>query len=180
MTEDAELEAMQKVLSALMPLEPDTRARVVSWVTSRFEITTIGEGRPKAGHSMSQNANDDGTGSGLNDPPMDRHGTLAELFAAANPKTGGEKALVVGYWKQEREQASSFESQGINTELKHMGHRVPNITIAMDELQRQKPQLAVQLRKAGTTKQARKTYKITTEGIKYVETMLRGERTLNE
>jgi hypothetical protein len=61
-----------------------------------------------------------------------------------------------------------------------MGHRVPNITIAMDELQRQKPQLAVQLRKAGTTKQARKTYKITTEGIKYVEAMLKGERKPNE
>jgi hypothetical protein len=180
MTEDAELDAMQKVLSALISLEAATRARVISWVTSRFEITVIGEGRLKTGHSASLNTTDDATGSRLDNSPPDRQRTLAELFAAANPRTGGEKALVVGYWKHEREQASSFESQAINTELKHMGHRVPNITVAMDELQRQKPQLAVQLRKAGTTKQARKTYKITTEGIKYVEAMLKGERDPNE
>jgi translation elongation factor EF-Ts len=56
-----------------------------------------------------------------------------------------------------------------------MGHHVSNITDAMNELQRQKPQLAVQLRKSGTSKQARKTYRITTEGVKAAEIMIRGE-----
>jgi hypothetical protein len=37
------------------------------------------------------------------------------------------------------------------------------------------PQLAVQLKKAGTSKQAQKTYKIATEGVKAVEAMLRGD-----
>jgi predicted transcriptional regulator len=36
-----------------------------------------------------------------------------------------------------------------------------------------KPQLAIQLKKSGNAKQARKKYKVTKEGIKKVEEMLR-------
>jgi hypothetical protein len=38
-----------------------------------------------------------------------------------------------------------------------------------------KPQRIVQLQKSGSSKQARKTYKVTHEGLVYVQGMLRGE-----
>ncbi|WP_455131967.1 hypothetical protein [Microbacterium aurum] len=40
---------------------------------------------------------------------------------------------------------------------------------------RKKPQRIIQLQKAGNAKQARKTYKVTHEGLVYVQGMLRGE-----
>jgi hypothetical protein len=38
----------------------------------------------------------------------------------------------------------------------------------------QKPALVLQLKKAGKSRQARKTYKVTVAGVKAVEAMLRG------
>ena len=91
-----------------------------------------------------------------------------------------EKALVGGYWIQKCEGVSTFESATVNRELKQLGHAVVNITSAFDYLKDQKPALAVQTAKSGKSKQARKKYMITKAGEKYVERMIRGERTENE
>lgn len=40
---------------------------------------------------------------------------------------------------------------------------------------RKKPQRVVQLQKSGNSRQGRKTYKVTHEGLVYVQGMLRGE-----
>ena len=55
--------------------------------------------------------------------------------------------------------------------LKNLGHGIPNVTKALDSLKGQSPALALQLKKAGTSQQARKTYKITVAGIKQIEAM---------
>lgn len=169
MTDDAELTAMQNVLASLNTLDGAARARVLSWAARRFEVEGFDPSDRLSGRHRGAQATPGEPG------PAARHETLAEAFAAANPKTGGQKALIVGYWKQVKEGAGSLDAQSINTELKHMGHHVANITDAMNELQRQRPQLAVQLKKSGTSKQARKTYKITTEGVKSAEAMIRGD-----
>lgn len=155
MSDDAELAAMRSVLASLDPLDPKARGRVLAWISHRLDLE--GFDLPRASGGL-------GTQPRSAENAGFQHETLAEAFAAASPRTGGQKALIVGYWKQVREGTASLDAQSINTELKHMGHHVANITDAMNELQRQRPQLAVQLRKSGTSKQARKTYKITTEG----------------
>jgi hypothetical protein len=166
MVNDQELDAMGTVLAALTPLDLETRERVLLWVAGRLQINRTGITTPGLQGT---------TGRTSQGTKPDDDETLAELFASAGPKTGGQKALIVGYWKQIREGIASLDAQSINTELKHMGHHIPNITEAMNELQRQKPQLAVQLKKSGTTRQARKTYKITTEGVRVAEAMISGE-----
>jgi DNA-binding PadR family transcriptional regulator len=70
---------------------------------------------------------------------------------------------------------TDVEAQRVNTELKQLGHGVSNITRAFDALKSQKPALIMQTRKEGTSKQARKKYKVTTEGKKAVERMLSPE-----
>ena len=77
-----------------------------------------------------------------------------------------------GYWLQVCNKAESFDSQRANTELKNLGHGVPNITKAIDGLKAQNPALALQLKKAGTTRQARKVYKITVAGVKAIEGLI--------
>jgi Transcriptional regulator PadR-like family len=85
---------------------------------------------------------------------------------------GGGRALVVGYWYQFVQGEAEFTGQTINSALKHLGYRAANITTAFDRLQAQRPALVVQVRKSGTSKQARKKYKLTNEGKRAVEQMI--------
>ena len=68
----------------------------------------------------------------------------------------------------------SFDATRANRELKHLGHNVANVTVALTYLMQQKPALVLQLRKSGSTKQARKTYKVTTAGISAIKDRLNG------
>lgn len=109
--------------------------------------------------------------------PLSTFGTLADCFAAFGEQTFTEfnKALVAAAYIQEKESLEAFTAQKINAELKHMGQGVSNITDALQANIDSKPQYIIQLKKAGNSKQARKTYKVTTEGYKKVGRMLRGE-----
>lgn len=84
------------------------------------------------------------------------------------------KPLVVGYWFQVLQGEQDLDGFQINKELKHLGHGVSNITTALSSLIDRKPQLVIQTRKSGNSKQARKRYRLTDAGIKAVERMLAG------
>ncbi|NKB89197.1 MAG: hypothetical protein GKS06_13350 [Acidobacteria bacterium] len=92
---------------------------------------------------------------------------------AAAPKTQPEKVLVVGYWFQVYGAQDDIDSYSVNRELKHLGHGIPKITRAFNGLIEQRPQLAIQVRKSGKSRQARKKYRITAAGVARVEDMLR-------
>jgi len=94
---------------------------------------------------------------------------IAEFYAATNPQSESEKVAVIAYWFQVYEAHPDFDSQRINTELKHLGHGVSNVTAAFSALMNWKPQYVIQTRKSGTTQQARKRYMLTNEGKKFVE-----------
>lgn len=102
------------------------------------------------------------------------YSTFAELYAAANPTTNGDKALIAGYWLQVCQGSENFTAQSANKELTHLGHKVANITAALDTLKSTKPALILQLRKSGSSQQARKTYKVSAAGVKRVEEMIGG------
>lgn len=73
----------------------------------------------------------------------------------------------------------AFDSQSAHKELKHLGQQLPNITNALESLKNQKPALVLQLRKSGTSQQARKTYKLTVAGMRAVEKMIEAAATDN-
>ena len=172
---DPELQAMTLVLSALSSLEPDARMRVVEYVVDRLEIRV--KGSKSKGETASDNSQGEHQESSqqLGEPGADANSFehLGELFAAAKPVTQGEMALVGGYWLQVMQGQPDLSAQAINTELKHLGHGVANITTALDALKEEKPQLIIQLRKNGTSRQARKKYKLTNAGIERVKEILR-------
>ena len=85
-----------------------------------------------------------------------------------------EKALVAAYWMQFFENAPSFPAQPLNDLLKDLGHRVGNITEALTALKNERPALILQLKKSGTSRQARKIYKLTQEGARRVAAMTHG------
>jgi hypothetical protein len=163
MSEFDELDAMKKIAAALEPLDDAARARALQWAQSRFRTS---KGLAPFDQAPSRNFESSNESS-----PSGEYGSFAELFDAANPDTEKDKALVAAYWTQVCESASAFPSQSLNAILKDLGHGIGNITEALTALKNEKPALILQLKKAGTSRQARKTYKLTSEGVKRVASM---------
>ena len=70
-----------------------------------------------------------------------------------------------------------WDAQAVNSELKHLGYQSTNITRDLDALMARTPKMVLQVRKEGTTRQARKRYKLTREGIKVVEKLVTSSAT---
>jgi len=98
--------------------------------------------------------------------------SLPDLYGAVSPETNSERVLVVGYWFQVVQGENDLDGFQINRELRHLGHGIINITTALSSLIDRKPQLVIQTRKSGNSKQARKRYRLTDAGIKVVQQMI--------
>lgn len=164
MTEDDEINAMKQLAAALGPLEEGARTRVLQWAASRFNVSP-----PAVAFTSRSHAGGGDTSAATG---SQQFGTFAELFEAARPSTERERALVASYWVQMGQGEQSFGSQTLNDALKDLGHGVGNITDALTALKEERPALILQLKKSGTSKQARKTYKLTQEGIRRVQGMM--------
>lgn len=97
-------------------------------------------------------------------------GALVEQW---RPETMAERALLGAYVLSKGRPDRTVTSQAINAELKRNGLPVPNITRAIESNLRSRPPLMTQKKKMGTTRQARKQYAITQEGVDHVEGRLR-------
>jgi len=166
MEQDAEIAAMSAVAKALEPLEEGVRRRVIGWAASRFGASVPVLGGIAGSAERSDSATETAR-AGFD--------SFAELFEAADPKTEKDRALVAAYWAQVCQGQPNFPAQTINTSLKDLGHGLSNVTMALDGLKEEKPALVLQLKKSGTSKQSRKTYKLTVEGAKRVRHMLDSE-----
>jgi len=171
---DPEIDAMSAVATALADLDEDAQGRVLRWAAERYEVSM-----PKHARRGEVGGGYDRHGEEVTDEeiaaeaPVYEH--FAELFAQAQPKTDPDRALVAAYWLQAIQGQNTWQSAALQKELKNLGHAIGNITDALTSNTRKKPQRIIQLHKAGSAKQARKTYKVTHEGLVYVQGMLRGE-----
>lgn len=166
---ELEVKAMTQINEALSELDEQTVTRVLHWVANRYNFSVnaaVGK-EGSASKKRFDSSSDVSVGLEFEDLPS--------LYEIANPSTEPEKVLVVGYWLQQMQGQESLDAQQINTELKHLGHGIKNITNAFSSLMNQKPQLAIQIRKGGSTQQSRKRYKITTAGVRTVNKMLGGK-----
>lgn len=162
---EPELRAMITVYEALQGLDNDAKVRVIDWVLSKFELRTSKGFLPvdeqDAGGPVAAGK------KGLMD-----FASAADLFAVANPKNTADKAIVVAAYLQISKGGADISGREINKELTQMGHGVQNITRAVEPLIRKKPQLLIQTRKEGKTKQAQKKYRVTNEGFALVKSLV--------
>ena len=167
----AEVKAMQKLAEAVADLDPEATGRVLRWAAERYGVavprTKAGTGAILGQSAAAPQLVNNGNGGGTL-----QFSEFAELFAAASPDSEADKALVAGYWFQFLEEKPEFGGQEVNAALKNLGHYIKNITSAFDTLKGRKPAPVVQLKKSGSTRQARKTYKLTTTGKTAVEMMV--------
>jgi|SRR3990172_6823829 len=165
-----ELEAMKTIAEALRKLDDGAVRRVLRWANDAFstKATSVTDVLRPELPAQTVNGAPTATASEL----RLQFETLAEFYSAADPQQDSEKALVVGYWVQVCESEGDFDGMNVNKKLKDLGHGVGNITVAFNALIKRRPQLVIQTKKSGTTKQARKLYRLTVEGQKTVERML--------
>lgn len=165
---DPEIEAMSVVANALLSLDPGAQTRVLRWASDRYQIS---DAPPERGLL----SDDGGAGAKPAETPVvltPVFGHFAELFAQARPTSNDDKALVAAYWIQVIEGNDQWASAALNAELKNLGHAIANIASALTVAINKRPQRVIQLKKSGSSVQARKTYKVTHEGLVYVEAML--------
>src|SRR5581483_2897913 len=118
----------------------------------------------------------------LADPPCgpegetdsSEYGRISDLMDAATPQTTADHVLVASYWFQVIQGKEDFTSQEVNAELKDLGQASKNITDSFSTLMKRKPPAVRQVQKTGSTRQARKKYRLTEPGIRTVQRMLRG------
>lgn len=170
---DPEIDAMSAVATALADLEEESRDRVLRWAADRYGVAVSPVARRVNGIGSEPGASSVTEEEIAEEAPDYQH--FAELFAAASPKSNEDKALVAAYWVQVHEAHDSWASRLLNAELKNLGHSIPNITDALSSNMKKKPQRVIQLKKSGNSRQANKTYKVTHEGLAYVQGMLHGE-----
>ena len=163
---DLELKAMGEVKAALDSLSSDeaARTRVIRWAAEKFGID-LGAVKKK----KSETPKSDGEGEDSDEP----YGTFAELYTATGSPAGeADRALVACYWFQVVKKQSTFGGQDVNSELKHVGAGLPNVTVVFNRLKDKKPALLMQVSKAGKSQQARKKYKLTAPGVARVDALL--------
>lgn len=168
-----EMEAITGSLKLFEKLPLEGQQRAFSYLGNVLGLSGIATVGPLA------RGNSSGTGKIIErDRDQSRninYGSLAELYSAARPETGSQKVLVGGYWSQVCQGLEEFTAQLVNDQLKEIGAKVGNVTMAFNTLKAANPSLVLQVRKSGKSKQSRKQYKLTTAGIRAVEEMISRE-----
>lgn len=163
MEHDTELDVMRDALAAMKKLDDkDAQARVLAWVQGRLGIAAPTKGNETKDQNQSETVNED--------QPF---ATFADLYSAASPTTNGDKVAVGAYWLQVVQGQEQFAALSVSKELLHVGEIISNVTEAFSSLKARKPALALQVKKSGKSRQARKLYKLTQPGVDHVRAMLK-------
>src|SRR6185369_15587794 len=167
---DPEINAMATISKELDGLDEPTIDRVLRWARDRYGKPASPRETAPAWRGQSSNRAET-----LPREQVDfQYTDIADVYGAANPSTDSEKVLVVGYWFQKVRGESELDSQTLNSELKNLGYPIGNMTRAVSALASTVPRYVIQTKKSGSSKQARKKFRLTTEGLKRVEQMLGG------
>jgi hypothetical protein len=167
----AEFKAIETIHKTLDPLDDEARSRVINYIISLLGVSTKAQPTHKPDSKSEKDTILNQSGG---ESAPSNFGTFAELHDAVSPGSNADRACVAGYWLQVCQAADGFDSQSANKELKNLGHGIINITDALNNLKDRKPAEVLQLQKSGTSKQARKKYKLTVAGIRKIEGMING------
>lgn len=98
--------------------------------------------------------------------------TLGDLLTLWRPSKASERALLGAYYVARYTDDKYVTSHAVNAALKEYDLQVANITRAIETCLNSTPALMAQVEKRGTTRQARKLYRITSAGVSVVEERL--------
>jgi hypothetical protein len=92
--------------------------------------------------------------------------SLQEIFLASTVKTTGAKILLASAYLQETENFKELSSYDITSRMKNIGQTLKNASIAVKSLMLKKPPMLIQTGTFGYSKQSRKKFRVTEEGLR--------------
>jgi hypothetical protein len=199
MSQDPEIIAMSETFEALKHLQRPQIRRIVHWVKDRFGLI---EGKAPAEPVVSVSAGEPAPAPApvkeekvtleaapapavIEEPPKPKppqkrelidFDTVLDLFSESNVKKVSSKILLMAAYLQERHNFKEISSYDINFRLKRIGHGVQNISSSINGILKRKPQLMIELKKDGASKQARRKFSVTVEGLKVARGFLKGSK----
>ena len=189
---DHEIDALSNVYEALKGLNHAQVKRIVDWVASKFgldkkpgleaaereaalspqpspppavEPVKKRRGRPPAKEKPVDEEKQPRQETGGIKGFM-KYDTFQDLFFSSNAKTITSKILLASAYLQEKKNIKEFVSSDINSLMKKIGQDVSNISASINVLLDKQPPLLIQTGKLGASKQARRTYAVTEEGLR--------------
>jgi len=154
---EPEIKALNDIYTILNDLDHEARRRILQWINERFAsdptknmpVRAIKNQESLSGASFE----------------FKSFKSIVDIFSKARPKNDAEKVLIVASYLQENKHGEELTAREINMRLNLLGHSVRNITSTIGILIKKRPQLMIQTRKEGKTKQAQKRYRVTAEGF---------------
>lgn len=163
-----ELDTVKNIRDLLKQLRADARVRVLEYIFSLHKA--------ELGHTrVFQPSGDTQTLPSNHFLSEENTDTFAEFIEQVDPQSNVDSALATGYWLQVVGKQENFTALEVNRLLLDLGRKINNITNALGSLQKNKPAHVIQIKKKGSSRQARKVYKLTTAGISAVNNMTRQE-----
>jgi len=199
MSQDPEISAMSQTFEALKGLRRDQIRRIIHWIKDRFGLVEyripvetapaaapvpIGEPGP-AVEVVPEVVPEPTVTEGPPAEPAAKipqkkdlidYDTVLDLFAESNVKKVSSRILLMAAYLQERHNFKEITSYDINFRLKRIGHGIQNISSSINGILKRKPQLMIELKKEGASKQARRKFKVTHEGLKAARNLLKGSK----
>jgi len=173
MAYDPELQAMSQVFEALKSLNNGQQRRIIHWVRDRLSSPEPEIIQP-APAPEAETIKPEPEIIQVDKKDLTRFDTVLDLFAESNVKKATSKILLMAAFLQERHNYHEFSSYDVNFRLKRIGHGVTNISSLINGILNKKPALMMQLDSENHSKQARRKFKVTAEGIKVAKSYLKG------
>lgn len=182
-----EFTAMQAVAEAVSGLSAAEKRRVAAWLTDyvtqdvlEFAGTSAADEDDVQVAAYAAYESDEDESCYEQDADFDEpidaapktYDTFAELYEAAAPKTGAQKAAVAGYWFETHEGKESWKASEVNKLLKQIGVKVSSVSIVLTNAVKASDPLIAQLARLGDGERSRKTFCLTDKGIFFVEDRL--------
>lgn len=187
---DPEVQAMNEALKVFAGLDHNQRKRIVDWLSARFYLTELKP--PEAAEAPEADAEPVEAVEVVETeaavvveeapvvevppaPPKDdfeSYETLKEVINASSAKKVVDRILLAAAFLQETNAVKELTSYQINSRLKKAGFGIPNISIALNRLLDKVPQVLTAKRE-GTTKQARRRFTVTEDGVEVAKKFLR-------
>jgi len=197
MYHDLEINAMSEVLEALKDLNRTQIKRIIDWTTSKFGLmesenmqqTETEEVQPVKDEPVEVSVEPtDQDNIPADTPPLEvdpktrpldtrglglkRYKSIENLFLASTVTTVASRILLAAAYLQEKLGFTEVSSFDINSRLKKLGYGVSNITTAINGLLTKKPPRMAQTKKEGDSKQAKRKFIVTEEGLDIAKTYL--------
>ncbi len=185
---DPELQAMSHVFETLKNLNNVQRLRILKWVKDRLETEEtplIGTFAAPVMYETEEpevvkvEKSVEKTAPVIAPKPtgpktlMD-YETALELFSESNVKKATTRVLMMAAYLQERHNFKEISSYDINFRLKRIGYSVTNISSLINSIMNRVPHLLVQVGADDTTKQSRRKFKVTAEGLAVAKSLMKG------